>query len=161
MELDMDDMDPMETQALVLELGMIRDGGTLASILGPGDYARASRLAQELEIPLAMLDASKPWLAAVTIETLLLTRVGFDPSRGIEMHLSGMAANDGKNITGFETTREQLEVLDGLSLRAQRKMLLQTLADLYNIVSRDELDRRLATRGGGNAETFGVLGRSI
>ena len=129
MELDMDDMDPMATQAIVLQLGMNADGETLEDILGARDYAKAVSLANDLEIPLAMLSGSKPWLAAVTIETLMLTRVGFDPSRGIEMHLTARAANDNKNVIGLETAQQQIEILAGLSMDAQREMLMQTLAE--------------------------------
>jgi len=129
MELDMDELDPMETQALVLELGMIRDGGTLEDALGRPHYAKAAALADDLEIPLAMLAGSKPWLAAVTIETMMLTRIGFDPSRGIEMHLTNKAANDSKNVLGLETARQQIEMLNNLSAAAQREMLLQTLRE--------------------------------
>jgi uncharacterized protein len=129
MELDMDDLDQIETAAIVMELGMIKDGGSLEDKLGRQDYAKAIALADKIEIPLAMLAGSKPWLAAVTVETMILTRVGFDPSRGIEMHLVARAANDDKDVIGFETTRQQIEMLDGLSATAQREMLMQTLTD--------------------------------
>ena len=129
MELDMDDMDPMVTQAIVLQLGMNSDGETLEDILGARDYAKAVSLANDIEIPLAMLSGSKPWLAAVTVETLMLTRVGFDPSRGIEMHLTARAANDNKNVLGLETVQQQIEILAGLSMDAQREMLMQTLEE--------------------------------
>jgi uncharacterized protein YbaP (TraB family) len=129
MELDMDDMDPMQTQALVRELGMIADGKSLEDEIGSRAYAKAAALADELEIPLSMLAGSKPWLAAVMVETLILTRVGFDPMQGIEMHLMTRASRDGKEILGLETERQQLEMLNGLSLAAQRDMLLQTLED--------------------------------
>ena len=129
MELDMDDMDPMRAQTLVRELGMIADGNSLEDVIGERAYAKAAALADDLQIPLTMLAGSKPWLAAVMVETLILTRVGFDPMQGIEMHLMTKAGNDGKQLLGFETERQQLEMLDGLSLGAQRDMLLQTLKD--------------------------------
>lgn len=129
MELDMDDMDPFQTQALVMELGMLKNGATLESTLGHRDYAKAVTLAESIEIPLEMLAGTKPWLAAVTIETMMLTRVGFDPANGIEMHLMARAANDGKNVTGLETARQQIEMLNNLSPKAQNEMLMQTLAE--------------------------------
>ena len=129
MELDMDDMDPVQTSAIVMELGMIQDGETLEDKLGQKDYAKAVALADEIEIPLAMMAGSKPWLAAVTVETMILMRVGFDPSRGIEMHLTTKAAKDNKTVIGLETTRQQIEMLNSLSSEAQREMLMQTLTD--------------------------------
>jgi len=129
MELDMDDMDPMQTQALVMELGMLRNGDTLESKLGQRDYAKAVTLADEIGIPLSMLSGTKPWLAAVTVETMMLTRVGFNPSNGIEMHLMSRAKSDNKEISGLETARQQIEMLDNLSEKAQNEMLMQTLAE--------------------------------
>jgi uncharacterized protein YbaP (TraB family) len=129
MELDMDDMDPMETQALVLELGMLKDGHTLQDKLGSRNYAEAVKLAEAIDIPLAMLAGTKPWLAAVTVETMMLTRVGFDPANGIEMHLMSRAANDNKNVTGLETARQQIEMLNDLSGKAQNEMFMQVLAE--------------------------------
>lgn len=134
MELDLDDIDQAGMAALVLELGMLRDGKSLEDVIGKPAYAEALALADELEIPLALLANSKPWLAAVTVETLILTRVGFDPQYGVEQHLMSMAKRAHKEITGFETERQQLEMLDNLSPNAQRDMLLQTLADGNELV---------------------------
>lgn len=128
MELDLDDLDPQHISALVLELGMLSNGDTLEKTIGKQAYADALRLAAEVEIPLAMLANTKPWLAAMTVETMILTRAGFDPANGIEKHLMKMAQNN-KEILGLETERQQLEMLDNLSLDAQRDMLLQTLTD--------------------------------
>jgi len=55
--------------------------------------------------------------------------MGFNPSLGIETHLMEMAQNDHKEILGFETMREQLEFLDGLSPEAQREMFMQALSE--------------------------------
>ena len=127
MELDMDDLDPLRTQAAVTRLGLLDGGRTLVDVLGQADYDRAKSLADELNIPLDMLAKSDPWLAAVTIEQMLLSRLGFNPIYGVEMVLAGRAREDGKGVDGLETVEEQLGFLDGLSADAQRDLLLQTL----------------------------------
>jgi uncharacterized protein YbaP (TraB family) len=129
MELDVTSIDPVATQALVNELGMIKDGRQLDDLLGATDYSAALGLAERANIPLAMLAGAEPWLAAVTIDVLMLTRLGFSPAQGVEMRFAELAANDGKAISGLETERQQLEMLDGLSAPAQRDLLLQTLAE--------------------------------
>ncbi len=127
MELDMDDLDPFGTQATVTRLGLLEGGRTLVDVLGRNDYGRAKALADELDIPFEMLAKSEPWLAAVTIEQILLSRLGFNPMYGVEMVLTGKAQADGKRVDGLETVEEQLGFLDGLSADAQRDLLLQTL----------------------------------
>ena len=125
----MDDVDPVEGQMLTNELGLIKDGGTLRGLLGDAVYAEAARLAEAASIPLALLDKSEPWFAAMNIEIMLLMRIGFNPAFGIENDLLERAKADRKEILGFETMRQQLEFLDGLSAEAQRDMLIQALAE--------------------------------
>lgn len=129
MELDMDDIDPVAEQALVAELGLIQGDGALRDLMGANLYAEAESLANEIQIPLALLENSEPWFAAITVEVMMLMRAGFSPMHGIEMRLSEIAARDNKEILGLETTRQQLELLDNLSLTAQREMLMQALTD--------------------------------
>ena len=90
-------------------------------------YAQAEAAAEVVDIPLDMLAQSEPWLAAVTVELMMLYRIGFNPMLGVEMTVSNRAAADGKPVEGLETVDEQLGFLDGLPLEAQRDMLLQTL----------------------------------
>lgn len=133
MEVDMDDLDPIEMAGLVNELGIFADGGSLQEYLGPDLYAEAARYASELNIPLTMLTQTEPWLAAMTVEQMMMLRIGFSPEYGVEFHLSAKASDDDKEILGFETVREQLEFLDGLSPAAQRELLIQTFREGLNI----------------------------
>jgi len=129
MELDMDDMDPVEGQMMTNELGLIQDGRSLSDLMGAELYAEAQELAASAQIPLALLEKSEPWYAAMNVEIMLLMRIGFNPIYGIESHLMEFAQDDGKEILGFETMRQQLELLDGLSPDAQREMLIQALSE--------------------------------
>ncbi len=129
MELDMDNMDPFEGQALANELGLIQNGRTLSDLLGPDLYAEAEVLATTAKIPITLLAKAEPWFAAMTVEIMLLMRMDFSPSFGIETHLMERAIADKKEILGFETMRQQLELLDGLSEEAQNAMLMQALTE--------------------------------
>ena len=129
MELDMDDIDALAMQQLVFELGLMSEGQTLRDAIGGADFAEAEALALAVGIPMSALTPLEPWLAAVTAEVMILSRIGFDPAHGIEAHLQQKAENDGKEISGLETERQQLEILDGLSADAQREMLMDVLAD--------------------------------
>lgn len=142
MELDMDDLDPIATQATINRLGMLDEDQSLRDVMGEDLYDDALLAADALDIPLDMLAQTEPWFAAITVEQLALTRIGFNPMYGIEMHMMAKAIQDGKTIQGFESVEEQLEFLDGLSLGAQRDLLMQTLAESANI--RDIMDRLIA-----------------
>jgi uncharacterized protein YbaP (TraB family) len=108
---------------------MLEEGTSLREVMGEDLYAEAAARAAELEIPFEMLDRIEPWYAAITVEQLVLTRIGFNAAYGVEMQLLRKAASDGKEILGFETVEQQLGYLDGLSLEAQRELLMQTLTE--------------------------------
>jgi uncharacterized protein YbaP (TraB family) len=140
MEIDMDDIDPIQTQTLVTSLGVLRDGASLEDLMGQQGWQDALAAAEAVDIPLDLLNSSEPWLAAITVEEMLLMRIGFNPLMGVEMHLMQRAMRDNKEISGLETIEEQLRFLDELSLEAQREMLLQTLLESADIESlMDEL----------------------
>lgn len=133
MELDLDDLDATAAQSTVTELGMIEGGQTLADLLGNEAFDEASRLAESLGVPLAALAATEPWLAAISIEQMMLNRIGFDPEFGVESYLANKAGEDQKDILGLEELAEQLGYLDGLSISAQRALLLETLREAGEI----------------------------
>lgn len=129
MEVDMDDMDPLAAQAAFTRYGVLQDDTTLRDLMGDELYGEATAAAETIDIPLDMLSKTEPWYAAMTVEIMMLSRIGFNPTLGIEMHMMSKATRDGKNIEGFETVEEQIQFLDGMSLQAQRDMLLSTLAE--------------------------------
>ncbi len=129
MEIDMDDIDPVATQQVFSNYGVLHDDRTLRDLMGNELYRQATIAAEVIDIPLEMLSKTEPWYAAMTVEMMMLGRFGFNPALGVEMHMTGKATRDGKPIEGFETIEEQLQFLDGMSLPAQRAMLLSTLQD--------------------------------
>lgn len=141
MELDMDDLDSIATQQLFNESGVLRDGTTLRDMIGEESYLRAEEAAAANDIPLELLASSEPWLAAITVEMLSLYRIGFNPMLGVEMTMLSRAVRDGKRIDGLEAIEEQLAFLDGLSLEAQRDMLLQTLEESASM--RESIDEMI------------------
>ncbi len=141
MELDMDDIDSMAAQQLFNQSGVLRDGTTLRDLMGEELYRRAEIAAEANDIPLELLASSEPWLAAITVEMMSLFRIGFDPTLGVEMTMLARAVRDGKRIDGLEAVEEQLAFLDGLSLSAQRDMLIQTLEDSAKL--RESIDEMI------------------
>lgn len=129
MEIDMDDMNPLAAQTAFTTYGVIKDEQTLESRMGDELYEQAAAAADALDIPLEMLSKTEPWYAAMTVEIMMLNRIGFNPALGIEMYMMSKASTDNKPIEGFETVEQQVLFLDGMSLKAQREMLLSTLVE--------------------------------
>jgi len=129
MEVDMDDLDPVATQTAFTTYGILHDDTTLRDLMGAKLYEQAVIAADAIDMPLDMLSKTELWYAAMTIEVMMLNRIGFDPTLGIEMYMMAKAQNDGKRIDGFETVEEQIQFFDGMSIQAQRDMLMSTLTE--------------------------------
>jgi uncharacterized protein YbaP (TraB family) len=96
MEIDMDDLDPLATQQLTLDLGLLPDDRTLESEVGAETYRKVSAQARELNLDPALLNRFQPWLAAMTLVQLQLMRQGLNPDSGVEQRLTTRAVDDGK-----------------------------------------------------------------
>ena len=129
MEIDMDDLDPLATQQLTLDLGLLPDDQTLESEVGPETYRKVSAQARELNLDPALLNRFRPWLAAMTLVQLQLMRQGLNPDSGVEQRLTTRAVGDGKEILGLETLEQQLGMLAGLPRDQQREFLLYSVED--------------------------------
>lgn len=129
MEIDMDDLDPVSTMQFLTSHGVLKGDNTLRDIMGPEMYAEAEAAAAAIDIPIEMLAKTEPWLAAITVEEMIMHRAGFNAAHGIEMYLTNKAVADGKAITGLETIEQQLGFLDSLSIEIQNRWLLQSLVE--------------------------------
>jgi uncharacterized protein len=155
MEIDMDDLDPLQMQQVTMELAMQPQGQSLQKQLGPQTYERFAAKARELSIDPALLDGFRPWFAALTVVQLQLMKLGFDPSSGVESRLTRRAASDGKPIQGLETVREQLEIMAGLPEKQQREFLLYSVDDAQRMGS--EIDDLLVAWRRGDAAAMAKL----
>jgi len=159
-ELDLDDLDPIESQTLVMSLGQIEQGRTLRDIMGPTDYRRAAEQSTQLGIDLELFSNVEPWLAALTIMNTQFLRLGFKPQLGLDQQLAATAAAEGKEVLGLETLEFQLGLFAGLSDRMQSELLLQTLDEAGRLEEQmgDLVD---AWREGRTGAMAAELGRSF
>jgi uncharacterized protein YbaP (TraB family) len=155
MELDMDDLDPLQMQQAALELAMQPEGRTLQQQLGPKIYEQFVAKTRALGVEPAMLDRFQPWFAAITLVQLQLMKLGFDPEAGVEKRLTLRAAGDGKKIQGLETVREQLAIMARLPEKQQREFLLYSVEDAERMAT--EVDELLASWRSGDAAAMAKL----
>jgi uncharacterized protein YbaP (TraB family) len=155
MEIDMDDLDPAEMQKATLELGVLPPDSSLEQQLGRETYARVADKAREAGIDPAMLARFRPWLAAITLVQLHMTRIGLDPDSGVERRFAARASRDGKPIRGLETLREQLGMLAALSEEQQREFLLYSVEDTERMTQ--EIDELLRAWRVGDTQSLAKL----
>lgn len=156
MEVETDTLDPLTTQALMMKIGLLPAGQTLAQQLDATTYKKLQTAAQELGLDMSMLANFRPWLAALTLEQWELAKLGYSGASGVEMQLTAQATQDHKIITGLETLEEQLNLFGQLDNSSQRDYLLYTLSELQDM--QPELDELLtAWRAGDEAKLRALL----
>lgn len=155
MEIDMDDLDPVQMQQDVMDLAALPEGQTLQQQLGPQVYEHFATQSRALGVEPTMLNQFRPWFAAITLVQLQLMKLGFDPDSGVEKRLTARAAADSKPIQGLETPREQLEIMARLPEKQQREFLLYSVEDAERMAS--EVDKLLAAWRRGSATEMAKL----
>ncbi len=133
MELDMDDLNPIQAQATLTRMALDPNGRDLERLIGSRDFATARDRAARIGIDLETLRPFEPWYAALQISQLRLVQLGLDPQQGIEVRLMQRAQADGKKIIGLESFASQLRTLDSLPPDAQARFLLVTLEEAEEI----------------------------
>lgn len=129
MELDMDDLSPAEVQLVTLQQGMLPADESLEEQLGTDAFARVDAEAQELGLDTTVLQRMRPWLAALTLTQLQLSKLGWSSEAGVEQRFVRLAAVDRKEIVGLESLPEQVELLASLSSELQRQFILYSVDD--------------------------------
>jgi uncharacterized protein YbaP (TraB family) len=129
MEVDLDDLNPMEAVSFVTANGTLPADRTLQDVVGADKYGSIARLAASLELPEFAIAKLEPWAAAMVLTQFALMKSGFDPALGIDMQLADRARADGKSIDGLETVQEQLGIFDSRSMEEQTRFLLDSTED--------------------------------
>lgn len=116
--------------ALVARDGANPPGVTLSAQLAPEDRGRLSRVARALGVPVASLEPSRPWLAALQLSLAQLAKAGHSADAGVEQVLEADAAAQGKARAYLETAEQQMAVFSTLSQAAQVQFLRATLRQI-------------------------------
>jgi uncharacterized protein YbaP (TraB family) len=139
MEVDLDDLNPLEAVQFLTERGTLPASQTLEDVIGAEKYSTVIALANSIDLPEMAISRLEPWAAAMVLTQFALMRTGFDPQLGIDMQLSDRARSDGKPIDGLETVGEQLGIFDSRSMSEQTKFLLDAARDVPEM--QKDLDR--------------------
>lgn len=123
----------------MLVSALYQEGETLNEHLSKESYELAEREMEKLGVPMEAFIRTKPWFLAMTMETLELQRLGYDPANGIDVHFAGKAAGE-KRIIEIESFDYQIRLMNGFSDREQELFLLYTIKDLESLPTEiDEL----------------------
>lgn len=129
-ELDMGEMLSANSQMRVLQKGMLPAGQSLDRMLSPDTLQLVHATLAELGMPAAPLMQFKPWMLAITMQSLAWQKAGFDANLGLDKHFYDRAKAVGKSVQGLETLDFQLSRFDTLPKEAQERMLAETAREI-------------------------------
>lgn len=119
-----------ELMKVLMPLAMDQSGKTLSSRLDAAQLKSYQAAMASIGLPPQQLDPFEPWFAAMTLSTLPLTKVGYDPEQGAEKLLTKFAKADSKPVSGLETLEEQLGFFDQLPDTQQVAFLNAVVKDI-------------------------------
>jgi uncharacterized protein YbaP (TraB family) len=154
-ETDIAAMQDPAMQAKMLELGMYPAEQNLFDNIAPDTRQQLEKKMSALGLPLEAFSRFKPWFVALTLTTLELQRLGYNPQYGIDVYFFGKAQSGGKEIGFLEPPEYQIDLLGNMANKDQNDFLKQTLKDMELI---SELAGDLVNRWkSGNADKLHEL----
>lgn len=131
-ELDMGEMLSVEAQMRMLNRGLLPPGQSLDKLLSPSTLAAVTKTVSSMGMPVEPLKQFKPWMLAITLQSLAWQNAGFDAELGLDRHFYEKAKAGGKPLQALETLDYQLSRFDDMSQDVQDRMLAETLKQLDN-----------------------------
>lgn len=138
-------LDPNSTE-ISLAKTLYQDGRTVRDDLSAETYAKLEQVAELLGIPMANIEAIKPWSLALTFNSFLMENSYGDLTAvemtqyGVDMQFLSNAMIQQKPIYELEGLEKQLTMFDSLSKETQEELLDTTLDAFLNPVEPTEAD---------------------
>lgn len=128
-EVDLAEMNPT-AQMNMLSRGMQPSSQPLDKVLSPSTMALLTRKAADLGLPVDVVKQFKPWMIAITVESMQWQKAGFDPELGLDKHFYNQAQSDNKPVQGLETVDYQISRFDEMPIDLQDHLLAETLKSI-------------------------------
>lgn len=129
-ELDMGEMLAPSSQMKMLTRGMLPAGQSLDRLLSAATLTAVARSLADLGLPFEPLKQFKPWMLAITLQSLAWQKAGFDADLGLDRHFYDLAQKEGMKVQGLETLDYQLSRFDGMAADVQDRLLAETVREL-------------------------------
>ena len=152
-------MDP-PILAKMMEIGVYPEGQDLFQNISADTRKILEKKLNDIGLPPANISRFKPWFLAVTLTTLELQRLGFNPQYGIDLHFYTKAKADQKELAFLESVEYQLNLLGKMNAQDQRSFLSQTLKDL-DISAQLADDMMAAWQNGDTDKLYQLLFKSF
>lgn len=136
-EADINDAEKIDVSK-ILANAIYPDNDSLENHVSKETFQMIKREVVALGMPMELVNKQKPWLLAMTLSSLELIRLGYDPNYGIDKYFLSKAKGK-KKILELESIDYQIDLFSKFSDKEQEWMLLSTLNDLKTL--KDKIDK--------------------
>lgn len=126
--LEVDDLGSASTAEYISEKAKLPPGILITDGLSENTIQRAVNFGNSAGIPFSLFKHTKPWYYSAFMTSMQLIKMGFLPQQGVDLHILQKATEMDIPISGFETSVEQIDMLDSLGF--DEKQVIQTLDEL-------------------------------
>ena len=116
---------------LMREAATYGPGENLKMALTAGTLVQVERYLNNNGLNLDDFIQMRPWFLTIQISMMELTKIGFDPGMGIDLHFQNLAVQQQKPILQLESLEEQIELLAGESVETQELSLQIALDEVH------------------------------
>jgi len=136
-EANINDVAKIDLQKLVASAFYLGNE-TLETHVSKETYELLKKETAPLGIPIELISKQRPWFLAMTLESVELMKLGFNPQYGIDNYFLKKAAGK-KKIVELESLDYQINLFSGFSDEEQEFFLLYTLKNLKMV--KHEIDQ--------------------
>ncbi len=120
-----------EMLMVTMEKAGYKDGSKLADHLSKATFEFAKKKMDELNLSIDNFENFKPWFLSMTITSMELMKIGFDPNYGIEKYF--LNKSKGKTILELEGVSFQIGIFDNFSDKENDMFLLSSLKEAESL----------------------------
>jgi uncharacterized protein YbaP (TraB family) len=129
----------------------------IARHISPELMAKIEKVLPQVGLPIEYARLMRPALLAMTIAVMEISRQGYDPALGLDMHFAKLAKQQGKRIVELESLADQLALLQSFSPALQAGMLEQSVDSVQSGALMNELRELVAAWRTGDPD--GLMGQ--
>lgn len=127
------DPTPAEMRPILATTTLLPEGQSLRDLLTPVERRHFEAAMVANHLPPAGFDRFQPWFAAVSLATLPMMKMGYDPASGVDTALGRRALALGQPHEALETTAYQLGLFAALPQPVQKTYLMQVVKQLPEV----------------------------
>ncbi|MEO8371056.1 MAG: TraB/GumN family protein [Candidatus Solibacter sp.] len=128
-EVDINRVDQQGMQAMILSKGLYSGDDSLWDHVSPETRQGLEKFCEKYSFPAIAMAKFRPWMAALMVSTLPLTKSGMDAGLGIDKYFLDKAGQSKKKVVEAESAEWQIKLLSGFPPEVMEKYLASALEE--------------------------------